>query len=58
VVVEREEPTLLVYSVDLPPDVTEVSVPEEFTALGDEFKFDILVREASGNRPPLKAASR
>jgi hypothetical protein len=27
VVVEREEPTVLVYSVDLPPSVTELEVP-------------------------------
>jgi hypothetical protein len=55
VVVEREEPTLLVYSVDLPPDVTECSVPESFTALGEEFKFEILVREASGNQTAVES---
>ena len=55
VVVEREEPTLLIYSVDLPPEVTAISVPEEFTALGDEFKFEILVREASGNQTAVES---
>jgi hypothetical protein len=54
-VVEREEPTLLIYAVDLPPDVTEFPVPEEFTALGDEFKFEILVREASGNQTAVES---
>ena len=54
-VVEREEPTLLIYSVDLPPDVTEFPVPEEFTALGEEFKFEILVREASGNQTAIES---
>jgi hypothetical protein len=49
-VVEREDPSLLVFSVDLPPDVTAFEVPEDFTALGDEFKFEIVVREASGNQ--------
>jgi hypothetical protein len=54
IVLEREEPELLVYSVDLPPDVTEVSVPEEFTALGDEFKLEIIVKEESGNKTAVE----
>lgn len=54
-VVEREEPTPLVLSVDLPPDVTEFEVPEDFTALGEEFKFEILVREASGNQTAVES---
>ena len=37
-------------SVDLPPSVTELEVPAGFIALGDELKFEILVREASGNQ--------
>ncbi len=55
VVVEREEPTLLIYSIDLPPEMTSISVPEEFTDLGDEFKFEILVREASGNQTAVES---
>jgi len=35
--------------------VTEVSVPEDFTALGEEFKFEILVREASGNQTAVES---
>ena len=54
VVVEREEPTLLIYSVDLPPDVTEAEVPSGFLALGDEFKLEILVRERSGNQTAVE----
>lgn len=54
-VVEREEPTLLIYSVDLPPEVTEFSVPDAFIELGDEFKFEILVREASGNQTAVES---
>jgi hypothetical protein len=54
-VVEREEPTLLVFSVDLPPDVTEVEVPAGFLALGDEFKFEILARERSGNQTAVES---
>ena len=54
-VVEREEPTLLIYNVDLPPNVTEFPVPDEFIALGTEFKFEILVREASGNQTAVES---
>jgi hypothetical protein len=55
VVVELEEPTLLIFSVDLPPDVTEVAIPAGFIALGEEFKFEILVREASGNQTAVES---
>jgi hypothetical protein len=54
-VVEREEPTPLVFSVDLPPDVTEFEVPEDFIALGEAFKFEILVREATGNQTAIES---
>ena len=54
-VVEREEPTLLVFSVDLPPDVTSFTVPEDFIALGDEFKFEILVRAENGNQTAIES---
>ena len=54
VVVEREEPTLLVFSVDLPPSVTRVRVPRVFIDLGEEFKLEILVREASGNQTAVE----
>jgi hypothetical protein len=37
-----------VYSVVLPPDQTSMTVPEEFIALGEEFKYEILVKEATG----------
>lgn len=55
VVVEREEPSLLIFSVDLPPSVTEIEVPAGFIALGEEFKFEILVREASGNQTAVES---
>jgi hypothetical protein len=55
VVVEREEPTLLVFSVDLPPDVTSIEIPEGFTELGDEFKFEILVRATNGNQTAVES---
>jgi hypothetical protein len=58
VVVELEEPELLIYAVDLPPDVTAMKVPKEFLAFGqpgDEFKFEILIREASGNQTAVES---
>ena len=40
----------LIYRVDLPPSVTELEVPSGFIGLGgEEFDFEIIVREASGN---------
>jgi hypothetical protein len=55
VVVEREEPTLLIFSIDLPPDVTSITVPDDFVALGTELKFEVLVREASGNQTAVES---
>lgn len=37
-----------VFSVDLPPTVTSMTVPAEFIALSDEFKYEVLVKEATG----------
>lgn len=54
-VVEREEPSLLVFSVDLPPGVTKFQVPFGFIALGEEFKFEILVKEKSGNQTAVES---
>ncbi|NNM20507.1 MAG: hypothetical protein HKO55_04450 [Gammaproteobacteria bacterium] len=54
-VVEREEPELLVYSVDLPPDVTSMSVPSGFIALGDEFKYEIIVRTSTHNNTAVES---
>lgn len=57
VVVEREEPETLALSVNLPPDATSFEVPEDFIDLdsGDGFKFEILVREASGNQTAIES---
>jgi hypothetical protein len=56
-VVEREEPAVLVYSVDLPGDLSayEISVPPEFIALGEEFKYEVLVRARNGNQTALES---
>ena len=39
-----------IYEIDLPGDVYSVKVPPEFIALGDEFQFEVLAIEASGNQ--------
>ncbi len=54
-VVERLEPTLLIYSVDLPPTQTSLEIPTDFTALGEVFKFEILAREVSGNQTAVES---
>jgi hypothetical protein len=56
VVVEvlQDDPNPPIYSIDLPPAVTEIEVPSEFIDLGDEFKLEILVREASGNQTAIE----
>ncbi|MES9971230.1 MAG: hypothetical protein ABW092_14440 [Candidatus Thiodiazotropha sp.] len=54
-VVESEDPNLLIMSVELPPDVTSLEVPSEFTDLSDEFKFEILVKEESGNQTAVES---
>ena len=42
-------------SVDLPPDVTSFEVPEGFTDLGVEAKFEILVRADNGNQTAVES---
>ncbi len=54
-VVEIEEPETYVYSVELPPGVTELSVPEAFIDLGEEFKYEILVRATNGNQTAVES---
>ena len=55
VVVEREEPELLVFRVDLPATVTKVEIPSGFIELGEEFKFEILVRATNGNQTAVES---
>jgi hypothetical protein len=58
VVVEREETDekdfVRILSIDLPPDATEMDIPEMFIALGEEFKFEVLAREESGNQTAVE----
>jgi len=55
-VLEREEPTLLIFSVELPANVTRFRVPAGFINLGDEFKFEIIVKGAgTGNQTAVES---
>ncbi len=45
----------LVLSVDLPPSLTEFEVPAAFVALSDEIKFEIIVREETGNQTAVES---
>ena len=42
-------------SVIFPPDQTEITIPEEFTDLGDEFKYEVLAREESFNQTAVES---
>jgi hypothetical protein len=54
-VIEREGPSPLSLKVELPPEVTEFEIPEGFTAPGEAFKFEILVRERTGNQTGIES---
>lgn len=43
------------FVMQLPPDVTTVSLPQEFTNLGTEFKFEVLAREESFNQTAVES---
>ncbi len=44
-----------VLSVILPPDVTEMTIPGEFLDQADEFKYEVLAREASWNQTAIES---
>ncbi len=50
VVVERETGSLRVFSAEVGPETTRVTVPPEFMQPGTEYKFEVLAIEASGNQ--------
>ena len=43
------------FSVILPPGETSVTIPAEFLAQGDEFKYEILAREESYNQTAIES---
>ncbi len=53
--VEREDVKL---SLDLPPTVTEFDIPPAITAMGDEFKFEIIARTTTGNNTAVESCFR
>jgi hypothetical protein len=46
------------FSLDLPPTVTQFEVPSGVTALGSEFKLEIIVRTAGGNNTAVESCFR
>lgn len=44
-----------IFSVILPPDVTEMTIPAEFIGQSDTFKYEVLVREASWNQTAIES---
>lgn len=50
VVAAREDEPAFSFGANVPPDVTELRLPAELTASGDEIKVEVLVTGASGNR--------
>jgi len=52
--VEGEEFASVMHVV-LPPGVTEVDIPDEFLAQGDEFKYEVLAREKSYNQTAVES---
>ncbi len=52
---EDENEDEQVFSVFLPPSVTEMEVPAGFIELSEEFKFEILARESSGNQTGVES---
>jgi hypothetical protein len=53
-VVELEEPQLLVFSVDLPPSKTKMRISKQFLEPGTEYKMEVLVREKSYNQTAVE----
>ena len=45
----------VVFSVILPPGETSMTVPAEFLALSDEFKYEVLAREESFNQTAVES---
>jgi len=54
-ILEREEPTALAFSVQLPPEVTSFEIPSDFIGLSDAFKFEIIVRADNGNQTAVES---
>jgi len=53
--VETEDGFEAIFSSILKPGVTEITIPEEFTALGDTVKYEVLAREKSFNQTAVES---
>jgi hypothetical protein len=42
-------------SLDVPPEVTQFEVPTAVTTLGNDFKFEIIVRTTDGNNTAIES---
>ena len=52
---EEEEEFVSIFSVILPPDVTRMTIPAEFLAQTDMFKYEVLAREESWNQTAIES---
>ncbi len=55
IVVVEEEELGMVFRLELPPDVTQVTLPADFVGLGEQFKIEILAKEESGNKTAVES---
>jgi hypothetical protein len=53
-VLENDDETV-VFTFDLPPDMTEVEIPAGFADSGDVLKVEVLVKEESGNQTGVES---
>ena len=54
--IETDETTFTsVFSIILPPEVTSITIPEEFLALSHTFKYEVLAREISYNQTAVES---
>ena len=52
---EGQTPDVLVFAVDLPPNVTAFEFPEDFTGMADgEMKFEIVIKLRNGNQTAVE----
>ena len=54
VVLEGEDEEL-VFTFDIPPDVTEIEIPGGFVASGDVLEVEVIVKEESGNQTAFES---
>lgn len=52
---DEEEEFVSILSVILPPNVTEMTIPAEFLAQSDTFKYEVLAREESWNQTAIES---